>query len=81
MNLFLAFLFKTIPVLLFQQLSTEEGVPYEPNDGPGWILIVLAVVVLAALVFVLLRVFKGLQRSRESEINKEGAGSSQAPEE
>ena len=81
MNLFLVFLLKTIPVLLFQQLSTEDGVPYEPNDGPGWILIVLALVVLSALVFVLLRVFKGLQRSRESEVSKEQTSSSQAPEE
>lgn len=65
--------------LLFQKLSTDDGIPYEPNDGPDWILILVAVVVLAALVFVLLKVFKGLQRSRESEGSREVKDSARAP--
>ena len=80
MNLLLALVFQIAHVLLFQQLSTEDGVPYDPNDGPGWLLIVVAVAVLTVLVFILLKVFKGLQKSRESEDNKEERNSSQTPE-
>ena len=68
-------------VLLFQKLSTEEGVTYTPLEGPSWLLILAAVAVLVVLVLVLLKVFRGLQQSRESEINKEGANSAKTPEE
>ena len=67
--------------LLFQKLSTEEGVPYTPLEGPSWLLILAAVAVLVVLVLVLLKVFRGLQQSRESEINKEGTNSAKTPEE
>ena len=66
-------------VFLFQKLSTEDGIPYEPREGPEWLLILIAVIVIAVLVFVLLKVFKGLQRSRDSERDKEQSNSSAAP--
>ncbi len=66
--------------LLLQKLSTEEGVPYTPLEGPSWLLILAAVAVLAALVFVLLKVFRGLQKSRESEVSKERTNSAETPE-
>ena len=81
MNLFLFLASKTIPSLLLQKLSTEEGVPYTPLEGPSWLLILAAVAVLVVLVLVLLKVFRGLQQSRESEINKEGTNSAKTPEE
>lgn len=68
------------PPLLFQKLSTEEGVPYTPLEGPSWLLILAAVTVLVVLVFVLLKVFRGLQKSRESEVSKEASNSSKTPE-
>ena len=80
MNLLLVIYSEILNLLLFQKLSTEDGVPYEPNEGPDWILIVVAVAVLGVLVFVLLRVFRGLQQSREKEDNKEVSDSSQTPE-
>lgn len=80
MNSLLVILAKLAHVLLFQKLSTEEGEPYQPYDGPDWILILVAVVVLSVLVFVLLKVFRGLQRSRDSETDKEEADSPATPE-
>ena len=70
---------ETFGALLFQKLSTEEGIPYTPLEGPGWLLIGAAVAVLVILVFVLLKVFKGLQRSRDSENTKEQTNSAQSP--
>lgn len=67
--------------LLLQQLSTDEGIPYTPQEGPSWLLILAAVAVLVALVFVLLKVFRGLQSSRDSETSKEQANSAATPEE
>ena len=81
MNILLTIFSPIAYVLLFQKLSTEDGVPYEPNEGPDWILILVAVAVLSVLVFVLLKVFRGLQRSRESENSKEVTSSSESPEE
>ena len=80
MNLLLVLFSPIAHILLFQKLSTEDGVPYEPNEGPDWILILIAVAVLSVLVFVLLKVFKGLQRSRESEGEREVTDSAQTPE-
>ena len=80
MSLLPAILTDLTAILLFQKLSTEDGIPYEPNEGPDWILIVVAVAVLAVLVFVLLKVFRGLQRSRDSEQEKERTNSSATPE-
>ncbi len=80
MSLLFYVLAETFGVLLFQKLSTEEGVPYTPNEGPSWLIILAAVAVLAILVFVLLKVFKGLQQSRNREGAKEQASSSQNPE-
>lgn len=80
MNLFLFLVAKIIPSLLLQKLSTEEGVPYTPLEGPSWLLIVAAVAVLVVLVFVLLKVFRGMQKSRESEVSKEQADSAKTPE-
>ena len=79
MSLLVATLTEFTHILLFQKLSTDDGIPYEPNEGPDWILIVVAVAVLAVLVFVLLKVFRGLQRSRDSEQDREGADSSATP--
>ena len=64
MNALLVLFSQFTHILLFQQLSTEDGIPYEPNEGPDWILIVVAVAVLSVLVFVLLKVFRGLDRKR-----------------
>lgn len=47
--------------------STEDGVPYTPNEGPGWILAVVAVITIAIVAVVVFRVFKGIQRSRNLE--------------
>ncbi len=80
MNLFIFTVSKMIPSLLLQKLSTEEGIPYTPLEGPSWLLILAAVAVLAALVFVLLKVFRGLQKSRDSEVSKEQANSAKTPE-
>jgi hypothetical protein len=80
MNLFLFLVSKMTSSLLLQKLSTDEGVPYTPLEGPGWLLILAAVAVLAALVFVLLKVFRGLQKSRASEADKEQADSVKTPE-
>ena len=43
-------------------------------------LILAAVAVLVVLVFVLLKVFRGLQKSRHSEVSKEQADSAKTPE-
>ena len=79
MNFILSSAPKTVP-FLFQKLSTEEGVPYTPLEGPSWLLILAAVAVLVVLVFVLLKVFRGLQKSRHSEVSKEQADSAKTPE-
>ena len=81
MNLLLSLFSEIASVLLFQQLSTDEGVPYTPDERLNWLMIVAAVAVLAILVFVLLKVFRGLQRSRNSEVAKERTDSSKTPEE
>lgn len=80
MNILLFLLSEIPPIFLFQQLSTEEGIPYTPQEGPDWVLILAAVAVLAVLVFVLLKVFRGLQKSRESETSKEETNSARTPE-
>ena len=80
MNILFSLTANTVP-FLFQKLSTEEGVPYTPLEGPSWLLILAAVAVLVVLVFVLLKVFRGLQQSRESETDKEEANSAKTPEE
>lgn len=81
MNLLFAFLSEIAAVFLFQKLSTEEGVPYTPQDaGPGWLLYGAVVLVLVAVVFVLIKVFRGMQRSRDSEVEKERSGSARTPE-
>lgn len=80
MNLLLFLLSEVNSLFLFQKLSTEEGVPYTPQEGPGWLLILAAVAVLAVVVFVLLKVFRGLQQSRESETSKEETNSAETPE-
>lgn len=80
MNVFGSTTLNMIYALLLQQLSTEEGVPYTPLEGPGWLLILAAVAVLAALVFVLLKVFRGLQKSRHTEVSKEQSNSAGTPE-
>lgn len=79
MNLLLSSTAKTVP-FLFQKLSTEEGIPYTPLEGPSWLLILAAVAVLVVLVFVLLKVFRGLQKSRENEASKERSNSAKTPE-
>lgn len=72
--------FKIAAILLFQGTTTDEGVPYTPQDaGPGWLLVVAAVLVLVALVFVLLKVFRGMQKSRKSEVAQEKADSPRTP--
>lgn len=80
MNTMLLLFSEANSLFLFQKLSTEEGVAYTPQEGPGWILILAAVAVLVVLVFVLLKVFRGLQKSRESETSKEETNSAKTPE-
>jgi hypothetical protein len=80
MNILVITALNMLYTLLLQQLSTDDGVPYTPLEGPSWLLILAAVAVLAALVFVLLKVFRGLQRSRDSEVDKEQADSARTPE-
>lgn len=77
--LFSSFVLATI--LLFQGTAADEEVPYTPQEGgPGWLLVGAAVLVLVALVFVLLKVFRGMQRSRKSEVAQEKTDSPRTPE-
>ena len=81
MNSLLALVIGNITLLFLQNPPADEGVPYTPQEGgPGWLLIGATVLVLAVVVFVLVKVFKGLQSSRESEVAKESKDSSQAPQ-
>ena len=80
MHLLFALFSETLAVFLFQKLSEPEGVPYTPYETSGWLVIVVAIAILAILVFVLLKVFKGLQRSRDRENAKEQTSSTQSPE-
>ena len=57
-------------LLFFQEAgnSTDEGVPYTPQEGFGGPLLwIAAVAVVAVVVFVVVKVFKGIQRSRNLE--------------
>lgn len=79
MNILFNLLFGAIYVLL-QNPPADDGVPYTPQDaGPGWLLIGAVILVLAALVFVLLKVFRGMQKSRDQEVSKERTDSSGTP--
>ncbi len=80
MNSLLSLVMHSITLLFLQNPPADEGVPYTPQDaGPGWLLIGAVILVLAVVVFVLLKVFRGLQRSRESEVAEESKDSAQAP--
>mgnify|MGYP001057353528 CR=1 FL=1 len=66
-------------LLFFQEAgnATDEGVPYTPQEGFGGPLLwIAAVAVLAVVVFVVVRVFKRMQRSRNLERMAEDANSS-----
>lgn len=58
--------------------STEDGVPYTPNEGPNWLLIVAAVVTVAIVAIVVTKVFKGIARSRNSERMAEGSNTTKS---
>ena len=64
-------------LLLFQETSEYGGEPYTPTEGGdgGWWLIVAAVAVVLAVVFVIYRVFKNFQKTRERELEEENAHS------
>ena len=81
MNTLLNPLFGLVTFLLFQNPPADDGIAYTPQDaGPGWLLYGAVVLVLAALVFVLIKVFRGLQKSRSREDSKEETDSPSAPE-
>ncbi len=63
-------------LLLFQEAgnSTDEGVPYTPQEGFGGPLLwVAGAAVVAIVVFVVVKVFRGIQRSRNLERMAEAA--------
>ena len=57
--------------------STDEGVAYTPQEGFGGPLLwIAAAAVVAIVVFVVVKVFRGIQRSRSLERMAESANSS-----
>ena len=65
-------------LLLFQEAgnSTDEGVPYTPQEGFGGPLLWIAgAAVVAIVVFVVVKVFRSIQRSRNLERMTEAANS------
>nr|WKN36393.1 hypothetical protein K4G66_28950 [Tunicatimonas sp. TK19036] len=67
-------------LLLFQEgiTSTEDGVPYTPNEGPNWLLILAAVATVAIVAIVVTKVFKGIARSRNQERIAEDSNSAKS---
>ena len=67
-------------LLFFQEAgnSTDEGVPYTPQEGFGGPLLwIAAVAVLAVVAFVVIKVFKSIQRSRNLERMAEDANANE----
>lgn len=66
--------------LFFQEAgnATDEGVPYTPQEGFGGPLLwIAAAAVVAIVVFVVVKVFRGIQRSRNLERMAEAANASE----
>lgn len=66
-------------LLLFQDdiTSNNDGVPYTPTEGfGGWLLWAAGIAVLAILAFVVIKVFRNIQRSRHLERMAEDANAS-----
>jgi len=63
-------------LLFFQEAgnSTDDGVPYTPLEGFGGPLLWIAgAAVVAIVIFVVVKVFRGIQRSRDLERMAEAA--------